>query len=80
MSLRSRPTLFVGLGRCADAQNLLSGWLGIASNSDKLLAAPANKALSLSSPAGDQDENENEVDEDTNAVKPPAAQEAPIAA
>ena len=72
--------MLAGLGHCADAQPLFSGWLGIIGNSDKLLDAPANKALSLSSPAGDQDKNENKVDEDTNAVMPPAAQEAPIAA
>ena len=81
MSLCSHPTPFVGLGSCADAQILLSGWLGIAGNSDKLLEAPAAKVFSISSSAvGDQNENENQADEDTIAVPPPAAEEVPDAA
>ena len=62
-------------------QSLFSGWLGIASNADKLLEAPADKVFSISSSAvGDQNENENQADEDTIAVPPPAAEEVPDAA
>ena len=81
MSLRSRPTPFVGLGRCADAQILLSGWLGIAGNSDKLLEAPAAKVFSISSSAvGDKNEDENAAGEEPNVVTPPATEEVPVAA
>ena len=79
MSLCSHPTPFVGLGSCADAQILLSGWLGIAGNSDKLLEAPAAKVFSISSSAVGS-HNENEANEDTNAVTPHAAEEVPVAA
>ena len=81
MSLCSHPTPFVGLGSCADAQILLSGWLGIAGNSDKLLEAPAAKVFSISSSAvGDKNEDENAADEEPNAATPPATEEVPVAA
>ena len=73
------PSLLAGPGSCADAHSSFSSWLGIVSNANKLLEAPADKAFSISS-SGSQNENENQADEGTNAVTPPAAEEVPVAA
>ena len=66
------PSLLAGPGSCADAHSSFSSWLGIVSNANKLLEAPSS--------SGNQNENENQADEGTNAVTPPAAEEVPVAA